>query len=122
MFKDVLRHLREEKGLTQEQLAQILGVQAGTIGNYEQGQRLPKDDKMWISIAQYFNVSVDYLMDVPPNPHIIAASTITIDGEPVVLHSYGNKKKDKLLKDIAENDIPDNILDLMSAAIAPYKK
>lgn len=64
MFKDVLKKLREEKALTQEQLAEILNVSPGTIGNYEQGQRLPKDDKMWIKIATYFKVSVDFLMDV----------------------------------------------------------
>lgn len=65
MFKDVLKQLRESHGLTQEQLADALGIKAGAVGNYEQGQRLPKDDKMWIKIAQYFNVTVDYLMDAP---------------------------------------------------------
>jgi repressor LexA len=64
MFKDVLKKLREENALTQEQLAEILNVSPGTIGNYEQGQRLPKDDKMWIKIATFFKVSVDFLMDV----------------------------------------------------------
>lgn len=64
MFKDVLKQLRDKKGLTQEELAIALDVTAGTIGNYEQGQRLPKDDKMWIKIANYFGVTVDYLMDV----------------------------------------------------------
>ena len=64
MFKDVLKKLRDEKGLTQEELAEALGVRPGAIGNYEQGQRLPKDDKMWIKIAKFFNVTVDYLMDV----------------------------------------------------------
>lgn len=64
MFKDVLKQLRDKKGLTQEELAIALDVTAGTIGNYEQGQRLPKDDKMWVKIANFFGVSVDYLMDV----------------------------------------------------------
>lgn len=85
MFKDVIKKLREDKGLTQEELGQILGVQGGTIGNYEQGQRLPKDDKMWIKIAKYFNVSVDYLMDVSDTPQIIAADTSNIDGKPTII-------------------------------------
>lgn len=76
LFKDVLRQLREGRGMTQEQLAEVLGVTAGTIGNYEQGQRLPKDDKMWIKIANYFNVSIDYLMDVER------------DDEPKVISTY----------------------------------
>ena len=85
LFKDVLKQLRTEKGLTQEELADALGIKAGAIGNYEQGQRLPKDDKMWIKIAKYFNVSVDYLMDVSDAPQIIAADTSNIDGKPTII-------------------------------------
>lgn len=86
MFKDVLKQLREKRGLTQSQLADEIGVTAGTIGNYEQGSRLPKDDKAWIRIANFFNVTIDYLMDadnVSNNsnsyPEIIASSTGSID-------------------------------------------
>lgn len=84
MFKDVLKKLREEKGLTQEQLAEKLNVSAGTIGNYEQGQRLPKDDMMWIKIAVFFNVSVDYLMDVDERIKLLSADTASLF--PTIFH------------------------------------
>ena len=61
MFKDVLKQLREEKGLTQELLAHELGLSSGSIGNYEQGSREPRN-KIMRKIADYFGVSIDYLL------------------------------------------------------------
>lgn len=57
-----LRDLREEKGLTQKDLAQILGLSSkSTITNYEQNNRDP-DYETLIKIAKYFEVSIDYLL------------------------------------------------------------
>lgn len=63
MFKDKLKQLRTERNLTQADVANALGVSSATIGNYEQGTREPKNHEMWQKIADYFNVSVDELMD-----------------------------------------------------------
>lgn len=62
MFKDVLRKLRVEKGLSQAELAEKLDCAPASIGSYEQGQRIPRN-KMLYKIAKFFNVSVDYLFD-----------------------------------------------------------
>jgi len=62
MFADVLRNLRKAKGLSQEELASIIGVSKSTIGMYEQGKRIPKADATLKKIADYFNVSIDSLM------------------------------------------------------------
>ena len=40
-FKDILKNLRKEKGLTQEQLASSIGVSEITIRSYEAGRREP---------------------------------------------------------------------------------
>lgn len=61
MFKKRLRELRQEKELTQWQLAEILNLSPSTITMYENGRRLP-DISTIINIAKYFNVSVDYLI------------------------------------------------------------
>lgn len=61
MFKDRLRKLRKSKGLSQYTLAEQLGLSRGQIGNYEQGSREP-DYETLIKIADYFNVSVDYIL------------------------------------------------------------
>lgn len=63
MFKDKLKQLRTEHNLTQADVANALGVSSATIGNYEQGTREPRNHEMWQKIADYFNVSVDELMD-----------------------------------------------------------
>lgn len=63
MFKDRLRQLRIERNLTQAEIAKAIGVSSATIGNYEQGTREPRNNEMWQKLADYFNVSVDYLMN-----------------------------------------------------------
>lgn len=61
MFKDILRNLREKRGLSQSELAKIIGVTAGTIGNYEQGTRHPRNATLQ-ALSEYFEVSIDYLL------------------------------------------------------------
>lgn len=63
MFKERLKQLRIERNLTQAEIAKAIGVSAATIGNYEQGTREPRNNEMWQKLADYFSVSVDYLMD-----------------------------------------------------------
>lgn len=61
MFKKRLKYLRTEKKLTQKQLADILHMQNTAISKYELGERNPDQDTL-IKLAQYFNVSLDFLM------------------------------------------------------------
>ncbi|MCL4514019.1 MAG: helix-turn-helix domain-containing protein [Firmicutes bacterium] len=56
-----LAFLRKEKGLSQYELAKALGFSRGQIANYEQGSRRP-DPATLQRLADYFNVSVDYLL------------------------------------------------------------
>lgn len=63
MFKDKLKQLRTERNLTQADVAKGIGVSAATIGNYEQGTREPRNNEMWQKLANYFDISVDDLMD-----------------------------------------------------------
>ncbi len=60
-FSDRLKKLRNEKGILQRELADYLKVSRVTITQYENGNRTP-DDETKKKIAQYFNVSLDYLM------------------------------------------------------------
>ena len=65
-FHEQLKTLRKNLNLTQEELAQKLGVSAAAIGLYEQGRRNPDNDTL-IALASIFKVSIDYLLgvDVP---------------------------------------------------------
>lgn len=55
-----LKSLRKEKGLTLEQMATDLGTTKVTLSRYENGVREPKGETLNL-IANYFNVSIDYL-------------------------------------------------------------
>ncbi len=59
-FGEILRKLRMKKGLTQAELADLLGMSRSTIGMYEQGKREP-DFEVEGKIASLFDVSLDYL-------------------------------------------------------------
>ncbi len=53
--------LRKKSGLSQEQLAEQLGVSRQAISKWESGQSVPESDKL-IVISNYFKVSLDYLL------------------------------------------------------------
>ena len=62
-----LKELRKKKGLSQLRLATELNTTQNTISRYETGEREPGIDEL-INIADYFNVSVDYLIGRTENP------------------------------------------------------
>lgn len=61
-----IKELRECTGLTQLELAKHLNVSNSALSQYESGQRIPSDD-IKIKIAEFFNVSVDYLLGFSNN-------------------------------------------------------
>ena len=65
-FGDVLFQLRTERGIYQKELAEYLSVSIGTISNYENGVHYP-DLNSLCRIAEYFNVSADYLLGLTTN-------------------------------------------------------
>ena len=56
-----IKELREDHDLTQSDLAKHVGIDQRTISNYETGKSNP-DTYALIKIADYFNVSIDYLV------------------------------------------------------------
>lgn len=64
-FKEVLKGLREERRLSQKELAEDLNLGISTIGMYENGSRMPKYDILE-QIADYFNVDMNYLLGKTP--------------------------------------------------------
>ena len=61
MIGNRLKLLREEMCINQEQLAQRLSVSPSAIGMYERNKREPNNEIL-LKIAEYFNVSTDYLL------------------------------------------------------------
>ena len=60
-FGEILRALREERRLSQSELAKVLNVSNVAISHYERGAREPNNE-MLKKVSQYFNVSIDYLL------------------------------------------------------------
>ncbi|EGD49750.1 helix-turn-helix domain protein [Ruminiclostridium papyrosolvens DSM 2782] len=61
-FGDRLRELREERDITQKKLGELINVSARVIGYYEANDRFPRDENVLKTLADFFNVSVDYLV------------------------------------------------------------
>ena len=64
-----LAQLRKERKISQVKLAMDLNTNQNTISRYETGER-EADYAMLIRIADYFNVSIDYLLERTDNPEI----------------------------------------------------
>ncbi len=60
-FKDILKDLRTEKGLTQTQLAKDINFSMSIINKWENGKKNPSVQALKI-LAKYFKVSTDYLL------------------------------------------------------------
>ena len=62
-----LKELRKQKGVSQLKLAMDLNTNQNTISRYETGEREPGIQEL-IKIADYFGVSIDYLLEQTENP------------------------------------------------------
>ena len=61
LFAKRFKELRIEKGLTQDQLADALHITKQAVSHYERGTREPKNQEMFETIADFFNVDMNYL-------------------------------------------------------------
>ena len=59
---EFLKHLRKEKGLTQEQLAEQFCISSRTISRWETGSNMPDLD-MLIELADFYNVDIREIID-----------------------------------------------------------
>ena len=101
MFSDNLKRLRKAKGITQTQFATEFNISAGTIAMWETGKRMP-DTEMLRRIAQFFNVSIDYLLDNEKSPSSIDEG-LPDDDEIIILNRNAKKlspEQQKLLIDV----------------------
>ena len=67
IFCGRLKTLRIQQNLTQSQFGAILGISKPAISDIERGRRTTTIEKL-VEIADYFDVSVDYLVGRSDNP------------------------------------------------------
>ena len=64
-----LRKLRKERGLTQIALQMKTGIDQAQISKFETGERIPHTDAL-IILADFYNVSIDYILMRTDNPEV----------------------------------------------------
>jgi len=62
LFGDRLKKLREDAGMTQVELGQLVGVSERVLGYYESNDRFPKKPETLQKISEVFHVSIDSLV------------------------------------------------------------
>ena len=60
-FPEILKYLREEKGLSQIELGKKLGLGEATIGRWERGRQIPNIEYLE-TLARFFGVTAGYLI------------------------------------------------------------
>ncbi|MFZ2186389.1 MAG: helix-turn-helix transcriptional regulator [Streptococcus parauberis] len=104
-----LKVLRQEKKLTQEELGKLFEVSKMTVLRWESGENQIKPDKAQ-RLADYFKVSVGYLLGFTDNPNIYKDEQVESLGENISAFSYQRYNEGKINKFIAFLDDLDIIL------------
>lgn len=90
MLQANLKRLREQKGISQQKLAELLGVTQQAVGKWEKGKSEP-DTETLAKLAKLFDASVDYLLGL---------TTIKNPPETIAAHHEGNDWSEEELEDI----------------------
>lgn len=120
-FPARLRYLREQKGETQEQLAEAMGYTPKDIDAWENGT-LEADFKTKVQLASHFNSTMDFLTGNDPNKNIVVAlhgggRIVTEKKQPL------SPKAVEVVKELADNvgKMDDTQLDALMAMIKAMK-
>ena len=68
-FNEILKSLRKSKNIKQTEMAELLSITTRNYQAYEYGKIDPPSSKL-IKLAEYFDVSLDYLVGRTDNPEI----------------------------------------------------
>jgi transcriptional regulator with XRE-family HTH domain len=102
-----IKELRNKKKMNQVELARILGIAPNTLSYWEREEYQP-DNESLKRIAEYFNVTIDYLLGVTNKPDRVA---------PDILKDYGVKWgsvfKNARAKGLTPDDL-NKIIDIVS--------
>lgn len=93
-FSEKLKRLRNCSSLTQQELADAVGITKRTVIYYENGERQPRTDDIYERIAEYFNVPADFLKTDNGDEDFEAAAEYAYG-------SGGRIQADKLVREIS---------------------
>ncbi len=106
-----IKQLRNEKGINQDVLAKLLGLEIAGISKLETG-RVPLKDEYIVKLAEYFEVSTDYLLgksDIK-NPENINDNLLDLAKVGFTKANYNppTEKQKEQIKTIIETILQDN--------------
>ncbi len=107
MFSERLKTLRTEMGLTQNQLAQELGLSNKTISVYEKGTSSPTLETLE-KMASYFGVTIDFLIGYsndrnPKVRQLSGALNLSLDAIRALIVLTDSKDNSNVLSSLLEN-------------------
>ena len=106
-FGSVLQQLRKERHLTQEQLAQTLGLAKSSISMYENGKREP-DFATMEQLADYFGVDMDTLYGRAPS----VEATGRIDADSLeILRAVRERPEMKILFSVSRDVTAEELIE-----------
>lgn len=120
-FPNIFKHIREKSGLTQQQLADKLGISRSTVGMYEKGEREPNFETLEL-IADTFNVDMNYLLGKKPSTEVIPDTYyFNPETSKIAQEIYDNKEL-SLLFDAARDADPEDLQTVHSMLMALKRK
>lgn len=102
MRGDRLKQLRENAELSQEELADELGISEPQIWRYEKGESSPRADIL-TRLATFFGVSADYILGISDNP-VVSLSGELSQKETAVIFAWRHGDRSKAIKVIANDE------------------
>lgn len=74
-YGDRIAYLRKKHNLTQEELAEQLNISRASLSHYETNRREPDYDTL-VRLADFFNVSLDYIMARTEEPTVLTDQNV----------------------------------------------
>ena len=114
MIKDNLILLRNIKGISQEELAQIIGISRQAYAKWEQGKTIPDIEKC-AKLASFYGVTIDSLINYNSNQY-----GMKVAPAPKGKHIFGttviNDRGQKLIKSYTQDKLADFIVSFVLTA------
>ncbi|MGN1102889.1 MAG: helix-turn-helix domain-containing protein [Huintestinicola sp.] len=92
MIAEKVKKLREQKGLSQAELARLLGITRSSVNAWEMGISVPSTQYI-VDLAGVFEISTDYLLGVDSSSTVSVAGLT--DSDILLVHSIIEHLKNK---------------------------
>ena len=120
-FSNIFRKIREQSGLTQQQLADKLGISRSAVGMYEKGEREPNFETLEL-IADTFNVDMYYLLGKKSTTEVIPDVYYLNDKTRKIAQEIYDNDELSLLFDAARDAAPEDLKTIHTMLLALKRK